>query len=81
MICGYEALELEKRKSSVDIACFPDSGCGDDLDITRTASGIARGILGCHRHSSGNAIACELDGAVGDSTNCCQRAGRVALSN
>ena len=34
-----------KRKPSVDIACFPDSGCGDDLDITRTASGIARGIL------------------------------------
>jgi hypothetical protein len=41
MICGYEALELEKRKPSVDIACFPDSGCGDNLDITRTASGIA----------------------------------------
>jgi hypothetical protein len=41
MICGYEALELEKRKPSVDIACFPDSGCGDDFDITRTAGGIA----------------------------------------
>jgi hypothetical protein len=37
----YETLNLEKRKPSVGIARFPDSGCSDDLDITRAAGRIA----------------------------------------
>jgi hypothetical protein len=34
-------MELEKREPAVDIARFPNNGCGDDLDIARAASRIA----------------------------------------
>jgi hypothetical protein len=37
----HETLDLEKREPPVAIARFPDNGCSDDLDIARTASGIA----------------------------------------
>jgi hypothetical protein len=41
MISGHEALDLEKREPSIAIARFPDSDCGDDLDISWAASRIA----------------------------------------
>jgi len=37
----HETLDLEKGESPLDIARFPDNGCGDDLDIARAAGRIA----------------------------------------
>jgi len=81
MICGYEALDLEKRKPSVVIARFPDSACGDDLDITWAAGGLARSILGCDRHSRGHAVTCGRHGAVGDRADRRERTGRIDRGN
>ena len=81
MIGGHETLDLETGEPSVAIACFPDRGCGDDLDITRAAVRLAAGILGCDRHSRGHAITSGHDGAIGDRADRRERAGCIDRSN
>ena len=63
-------MDLEKGKPSLDVACRPDSSCGDALGVARAAGRITRGVLGCHRHARGHAITAELDGTLGGPTDC-----------